>query len=80
MIATISRSGAVVARWAHNPKVIGSSPVSATNKKVTYISVHHFFIYAFYTKREYNDYFRLFIADKSIFGLGLYFSRNCSIV
>ena len=26
-----SRSGAVVARWAHNPKVIGSSPVSATN-------------------------------------------------
>ena len=24
------RSGAVVARWAHNPKVTGSSPVSAT--------------------------------------------------
>ena len=25
-----SRSGAVVARWAHNPKVIGSNPFSAT--------------------------------------------------
>ena len=33
MIATISRSGAVVARWAHNPKVIGSSPVSATTER-----------------------------------------------
>ena len=29
----ISRSGAVVARWAHNPKVAGSSPVSATKLK-----------------------------------------------
>ena len=28
-----SRSGAVVARWAHNPKVTGSSPVSATNDR-----------------------------------------------
>lgn len=27
---TTSRSGAVVARWAHNPKVIGSNPFSAT--------------------------------------------------
>ena len=26
----ISRSGAVVARWAHNPKVVGSNPSSAT--------------------------------------------------
>ena len=25
-----SRSGAVVARWAHNPKVVGSNPSSAT--------------------------------------------------
>ncbi len=31
-IKGISRSGAVVARWAHNPKVVGSSPASATNK------------------------------------------------
>gem|GEM_PF-4142434 len=30
-----SRSGAVVARWAHNPKVVGSNPSSATNSKVT---------------------------------------------
>jgi hypothetical protein len=28
----------VVARWAHNPKVAGSSPVSATNK----ISASHY--------------------------------------
>ena len=27
---TISRGGAVVARWAHNPKVISSSLVPAT--------------------------------------------------
>ena len=33
MIATISRSGAVVARWAHNPKVAGSSPAPATKKE-----------------------------------------------
>ncbi len=26
------RGGAVVARWAHNPKVVGSSPAPATNK------------------------------------------------
>ena len=30
--ARISRSGAAVARWAHNPKVAGSSPASATLK------------------------------------------------
>jgi hypothetical protein len=27
----IVRGGAEVARWAHNPKVTGSSPVPATN-------------------------------------------------
>ena len=26
------RGGAVVARWAHNPKVVGSSPAPATKK------------------------------------------------
>ena len=34
MIATISRSGAVVARWAHNPKVVSSSLASATKKSL----------------------------------------------
>ena len=29
----ISRSGAVVARWAHNPKVVRSSRASATKEK-----------------------------------------------
>ena len=33
MIATISRSGAVVARWAHNPKVVSSSLASATKER-----------------------------------------------
>ena len=28
----IPRGGAVVARWAHNPKVVGSSPAPATKK------------------------------------------------
>ena len=34
---SISRGRAVVARWAHNPKVAGSSPALATklNKMVT---------------------------------------------
>jgi hypothetical protein len=30
--APILRGGAEVARWAHNPKVIGSNPVPATTK------------------------------------------------
>ena len=33
MIATIPPSGAVAAGWANNPKVIGSSPVSATTER-----------------------------------------------
>jgi hypothetical protein len=32
VIQNILRGGAVVARWAHNPKVTGSSPVPATRK------------------------------------------------
>ena len=34
MIATTSRSGAVVARWAHNPKVVSSSLASATTQRL----------------------------------------------
>ena len=30
----ISRSGAVVARWAHNPKVVRSSRASATKNRL----------------------------------------------
>ena len=29
-----SRSGAVVARWAHNPKVVSSSLASATERSI----------------------------------------------
>lgn len=32
-IEAISRSGAVVARWAHNPKVVSSNLASATDQK-----------------------------------------------
>ena len=40
----ISRSGAVVARWAHNPKVVSSSLASATKKKVSGPSDTFFFL------------------------------------
>jgi hypothetical protein len=33
----------LVARWAHNPKVIGSSPVPATNKAMCNLRVAFFF-------------------------------------
>ena len=32
VVAKTSRGGAVVARWAHNPKVAGSSPALATKR------------------------------------------------
>ena len=35
----------LVARWAHNPKVTGSSPVSATKKRVQIIVISPFFLY-----------------------------------
>ena len=31
-IENLLRGGAVVARWAHNPKVVGSSPAPATKE------------------------------------------------
>ena len=31
ILALTTRGGAVAARWAHNPKVTGSSPVPATS-------------------------------------------------
>ena len=46
---TISRGGAVVARWAHNPKVIGSNPVSATEKRK-----NHNFVVLFCLPQELN--------------------------
>ena len=39
---TTSRSGAVVARWAHNPKVIGSNPFSATKEAQRLLSLYFF--------------------------------------
>ncbi len=47
-----SRGGAVVARWAHNPKVAGSSPAPATNKKADWISAGFFISPDFYIKNQ----------------------------
>ena len=38
-----SRGGAVVARWAHNPKVVGSNPAPAT--KESSLSRNSFFFF-----------------------------------
>ena len=47
------RGGAEVARWAHNPKVTGSSPVPATNRSPEFSGDFHFsamhFIYCLYS-------------------------------
>ena len=45
MIAIISRSGAVVARWAHNPKVVSSSLASATKESPRVIDLRAFSIF-----------------------------------
>ena len=47
--ANILRGGAVVARRAHNPKVIGSSPIPATKGKA--IHKCRFFILDVYSIR-----------------------------
>ena len=44
-IIKTSRSGAVVARWTHNPKVIGSNPFSATEEMKAQTNVWAFIIY-----------------------------------
>ena len=38
------RGGAVVARWAHNPKVVGSSPAPATKEEVINLIDDLFFL------------------------------------
>ena len=40
----ILRGGAVVARWAHNPKVVGSSPAPAT-RKILSINIEGIFLW-----------------------------------
>ena len=40
-----SRNGAVVARWAHNPEVVGSNPASATKFKEIAFAISLFFLY-----------------------------------
>ena len=45
------RDGAVVARWAHNPKVRGSSPLPATNLDVSLSVTHPFSFISFYIQQ-----------------------------
>ena len=60
-----SRSGAVVARWAHNPKVIGSSPVSAT---ITLQVTDYLLFAAFFLKQTgQNRDITLFVKSVYIF-------------
>ena len=43
-----SRGGAVVARWAHNPEVVGSNPAPATKiKSFSILSLKLFFVFAY---------------------------------
>ena len=51
------RGGAVVARWAHNPKVVGSNPAPATKIIKAGCNSSLFFVYL-YTKKYFN-YFRI---------------------
>ena len=39
-----SRDGAVVARWAHNPKVVSSSLAPATKKEIVKMAISFVFI------------------------------------
>ena len=41
-----TRDGAVVARWAHNPKVVGSSPAPAT-KRALFILKRALYLYSY---------------------------------
>ena len=47
-----SRSGAVVARWAHNPKVVSSSLASATSKDWFDIFSSQFFFVMYIGRRQ----------------------------
>ena len=52
------RGGAVVARWAHNPKVVGSSPAPATKKADSFESA-----FLFFYKSLLSNLIALFIKD-----------------
>ena len=43
VLKTASRGGAVVARWAHNPKAGGSIPSPATSKGEQIVLLFYFF-------------------------------------
>jgi putative endonuclease len=55
------RDRAGVARWAHNPKVVGSNPSPATNKKSSakaedFLIYMNFTVYVLYSE-EYNKHY-----------------------
>ena len=76
MIATTSRSGAVVARWAHNPKVVSSSLASATIQRL-FLSKRQPFLFSMRSlpssspssrRRTECSFFANFVAKKKPFG------------
>ena len=58
-----SRSGAVVARWAHNPKVIGSNPFSATTAQALLELFSYMYIPIFFIKETIQK--QLLVSDKT---------------
>ncbi len=40
------RGGAGVARWAHNPKVVGSNPAPATKAKEVFFNQESLFLFS----------------------------------
>ena len=63
------RDGAVVARWAHNPKVRGSSPLPATNQDVS-LSVTHPFSFIFFYIQQFF-YSAILFLYKQVYGSSL---------
>ena len=50
-----SRGGAVVARWAHNPEVVGSNPAPATKQKsLSQLRLRLLFFYCLKLKKGIN--------------------------
>ncbi len=47
----------LVARRAHNPKVVGSSPAPATKRKVVFITAFFYFINTVTSNSTYIPYF-----------------------
>ena len=73
-----SRDGAEVARWAHNPKVVGSNPAPAT-KKSRWKFQRLFFIYLIEHYYGFSSGYSLTICRISFFFVKLIFLVTCVV-